>query len=52
MATAGFLVALLLGVFVLAINFYGLFILLLGWPLQMIYDRRAEVQSQGLTAGT
>jgi uncharacterized membrane protein len=51
-ATAGFVVALLLGVFVPAINFYGLFILLLGWPLQMIYDRRAKVRSQGVTART
>jgi uncharacterized membrane protein len=43
-ATTLFLVALLIGVLVPRINFFALFILLLGWPLQILYDRRADAR--------
>ncbi|GAA3887892.1 TMEM175 family protein [Leifsonia kafniensis] len=43
-ATTLFFVALLIGVLVPAINFFALLILLLGWPLQALYDRRADAR--------
>lgn len=43
-ATTLFLVALLLGTFVPAINFLALLVLFLGWPLQVVYERRADAR--------
>lgn len=40
-STIGFFIALILGVLVPAINFYALLIILLTFPLQLIYDRRS-----------
>lgn len=42
--TVGFLLALLLGLFVPSINFWALFLLLLTAPLQRIYNHRAGVR--------
>ena len=45
MTTALFLVALLIGVLLPAINFFALLVLFLGRPLQALYDRRADARS-------
>lgn len=44
-ATALFIVALILGVLVPGLNFFALLILFLGWPLQVLYDRRADARA-------
>jgi uncharacterized membrane protein len=41
-STIGFVVALIVGVLVPAINFYALLIILLTTPLQRLYDRRSD----------
>ncbi len=45
--TVGFLLALLLGLLVPAINFWALFLVLLTAPLQQIYNRRAGFRRAG-----
>lgn len=42
--TIGFVVALIVGVLVPVINFFGLLIILLTVPLQWVYDRRADTR--------
>lgn len=42
--TTGFFVALIIGLLVPVINLYALLILLLGGPLQAIYDRRTDAR--------